>query len=665
MTSSDKPTVSNVVQLAKKPAGKKAVKNTGKGNGSGTGGGSGSDKAQQFGDYLIKNGMFHQSKAVRSGPDGGGFVEFPLCDFYCRIIEEVIADDGLADTSYLRIEGKRSDGVVLPMVDVPAKSFYSSQGNWANEHWGTLPFIYPGAAKRDNLRAAIQLYSKLSGDIPRRAVFKFTGWKKINDQWHYLTGSGAITVDGLVDSVQVDLGLGHMSRYALPAPLTGDLLKHAVTEALALLEICPGKPHIGAALLAAVCRAPLNECHPADFAIWLHGLTGSRKSAVAAIAQACFGSFTARSFPANWSDSANDAEMKAHQAKDGILIVDDFKPSVSKAEADKLHSMAERLIRNTGNQAGRGRRDSNMQAKAAPHNRSMMIVTAEDLPRGQSLLGRLLILELSTSDVDNATLTRLQQAVTAEAFTGLMSAYLQWLAPRLDQLKKSFPVIVEQYRNAAITEGFTSSHPRASEIFANLVAAADVFSDFLTDFKLMTTEQSNALLSGMETSLKQAFNEQSIYQTEQDEIERFLQLLRAVLSSGNGHIANYLDQGPPKTRPFAWGWRDTGKDLVGDKIFKPMGDCMGWLCEGTETAPTEIWLEQQTAFKAVQQFAKTQGDPFLLTAPSLWRRMLEKGLLPNPEPDAKTGRPRTATKRKVAGTKRRVMVLFAELIESG
>ena len=74
-------------------------------------------------------------------------------------------------------------------------------------------------------------------------MFKFTGWRKINDQWHYLTGSGAITANGLVDSVQVDLGLGHMSRYALPIPLTGDPLKHAVTEVLALLEICPSKPH--------------------------------------------------------------------------------------------------------------------------------------------------------------------------------------------------------------------------------------------------------------------------------------------------------------------------------------------------------------------------------------------------------------------------------------
>ncbi|WP_256360673.1 hypothetical protein [Methylomonas koyamae] len=100
----------------------------------------------------------------------------------------------------------------------------------------------------------------------------------------------------------------------------------AATEALTLLSICPASPQIGAALLAAIARAPLREAQAIDFAIWLHGLTGSRKSAAAAIAQSFFGNFGARNFPANWTDSANDAEAKSHQAKDAVFIIDDFKP---------------------------------------------------------------------------------------------------------------------------------------------------------------------------------------------------------------------------------------------------------------------------------------------------------------------------------------------------
>jgi Putative cell wall binding repeat len=242
----------------------------------GANGKNGNTSNDRFGDYIIKNGAFYQVKAVRAGKDGDGFVEFALCDFTCKIVEEIKHDDGLIDSSYLRIEGRRADKMPLPLVDVPAKSFYSSMGNGPNEHWGTTPFIYPGVAKKDNLRAAIHLYSNLKGDVPRRVIYKYTGWIKIKNDWHYLTGSGAITAAGLINSIEVDLGSSHMSRYRLSAPLTGNELKQAVSDAL-LMRICPNKPHIGAVLLAAVARAPLGESHPTDFAVFIHGVTGAKK----------------------------------------------------------------------------------------------------------------------------------------------------------------------------------------------------------------------------------------------------------------------------------------------------------------------------------------------------------------------------------------------------
>src|SRR5690606_25666850 len=158
------------------------------------------------------------------------------------------------------------------------------------------------------------------------------------------------------------------------------------------------------------------------------------------------------------------------------------------------HAKAERLIRNTGNQAGRGRRGSDMQAKAAPYNRSMTLITGEDLPKGQSLLGRLLILELTRADVDTNTLTKLQEAAEAGQLAGFMSAYLQWLAPRLDDLKKQFPQAVTSFRDAAIRDGFADSHPRAPEIYANLVAGSELLLDFLTDICALDSETSSGII---------------------------------------------------------------------------------------------------------------------------------------------------------------------------
>lgn len=648
----DKP-VLEIVKNATKP---KPTKTGGNGSGSG----SGRKEALRFGDYAIIAGAFHQIKSVRNGPDVQANIEIQLCDFVCQITEEVTQDDGLQDQSFLRIEGRRNDGLTLPAVDVPTNKFYSTQANWVNEHYGTLAFVYPGSSKRDNLRAAIHLYSKLKGDVPRRHVFRYTGWKQISGQWHYLTGSGAITAQGLQENVQVDLGTGHMARYALPAPFDRQQIKAALKTVLSLLSICPGKPHIGASLLAAVARAPLGECHPTDFALFIHGITGAKKSAITAIPLAFFGDFNARRFPANFSDTDNDIETKAFQVKDGCFVIDDFKPSVNQSEAAKVHAKAERLIRNTGNQAGRGRRGSDMQAKAAPYNRSMTLITGEDLPKGQSLLGRLLILELNRADVDTNTLTKLQEAAETGQLVGIMAAYLQWLAPRMDDLKKQFPQTVTAFRNAAIRDGFAASHPRAPEIYANLVAGAELFLDFLTDIGVLDSETSSGTMLDIERYLQGAFTEQAAYQHEQDEVERFLELLRASFASGNAHIACRLNQGPPPSRPHAWGWRSDVVATVGDKIHKPTGDCIGWYCDKQR----EVWLEQNAAFAVAQQLAKTQGDQFLLSPASLWRRMNEKGLILSTEA-RENGTPRLSVKRIIGGRSKRVMILSADLIESG
>ncbi|WP_150048674.1 cell wall-binding protein [Methylomonas rhizoryzae] len=628
------------------------------------GGGTGNGTPERFGCYAVKNGCFVQLKPTTSKDGGFSEVEIVLTDFTCKILEEVSADDGINEANFLRIEGRRADGLALPAVDVPSKSFFSAQSNWIGEYWGTLAFLYPGPAKKDNLRAAVQLYSSLNGDPPRRRVYRYTGWKRIDDRWHYLTGSGAITAAGLADTVQVDLGAGHMSRYALPPPLAGAELKPAAEAALGLLAVTPARPHVGAALLAAVARAPLGECQPTDFALWLHGLTGSRKSAVAAIAQAFFGDFgSGRTFPANWADSANDAEMKGHQSKDAIFTIDDYKPSVSLAEAGKLHAMAERLIRGVGNQSGRGRRDANMSAKAAPHCRALMLITGEDLPKGQSLLGRLLVLELGRADVDNAVLSKLQEAARLSLFSGLMSAYVQWLASRMDEFKTAFPAAVQALRDGAIRDGFAASHPRAPEIYANLVAGFEMFLDFLEQAGAMSCEQGGSWLDQAETGLRAAFAEQGSYQQEQDECRRFFELLRAALASGNGHIANRINQGPPATKPYAYGWRDAGSDITGDRQYNPMGDCIGWHTDGTGHQPAEVWLQPDAAFKVAQDFARRQGDAFLLSAPSLWRRLCDRGLLLKTEPDGKTGKPRTAIKRVVNNAQSvRVLVVNAELL---
>lgn len=651
--------VSDNITNAKKPS-----KSKGSGSSGGNGGGSGSGSAATltFGGYAIIGGCFYQEKNTQSQGD----IKIKLCDFIATIHEEIEQDTGLENKAVLRIQATRHDGMVLPVVDVQAAKFFAKTSPWVNEAYGTRLLVEPGNTKSDHLRAAIQRYSMLNGDIHRSQIFCFTGWKLFNEQWHYLTGTGAINAEGLQDSIQTELGAGHMRRYQLPEPFKNEKLNQAGALALELLNICPNKPFIGAALLAAVARAPLGECKEIDFCLFLHGQTGTRKSSITALALAFFGAFNGNSFPANWSDSDSDLEAKAFQAKDSLFVVDDYKPSVNQAEASKLHSKSERFVRNTGNLAGRGRRNTDMTAKAAPYNRSMTIITGEDLPRGQSLLGRLLILELSREDVHLPTLSKLQKAAREGVFSGVMAAYIHYLAPRLDTLKTTFPELILQSRDEVLQQGFASSHSRAPDLYTNLVVGAEQFLNFLTDTGALSLERNNVLFDDLQTALKQAFSEQAMYQIEQDECERFMSLLKALLSSGNAHVSDSLTKAVPMTRPYFWGWRKTEQKVNGIEAmhsfeqYTPNGDCIGYINEKAR----ELWLEQESTFARVQQMARNQGDAFLMSAPTLWRRMLEAGLIIKWE-DRDGGKTRKSTvKRTIAGVGgQRVMVLSADVIE--
>lgn len=229
-----------------------------------------------------------------------------------------------------------------------------------------------------------------------------------------------------------------------------------------------------------------------------------------------------------------------------------------------------------------------------------------------------------------------------------MAGFVRWLAPRMDELKATFPRLVRTLRDQTLADGHARSHPRAAEMLASLTAGVSIFLDFAVEARALSPGEAVATENRIEAALLSAFQGQAEFQRDSDEVDRFLSLLRACLSSGNGHVADHLNQGPPAIRPHSWGWRDQGDDAL-----KPMGDVLGWL-NAIEGA---AWINPESAFAAVQRLAKVQGEPLLISAPSLWRRLHERGLLGVVEQDPSRAHPRPTIKRAVGGRKVRVLVI--------
>ena len=319
----------------------------------------------------------------------GGSV--PLSNFTGRIVEDIKLDDGsgLIERRFI-IEGS------LGRADVPASQFEGM--SWVTREWGALAIITPGNLIKPHLAAAMKT---LSGGHVQRTVYAHLGWRKIGERLVYLHADGAIDANGRFEGVEVQPGAA-LSEFRLPIPR--DILR-AVRASLKILNLGPARDHLSPSrrdLLCASCRV-----RSGDVSLFLTGASGTFKTAIAMLAQAHWGATHTRP-PANWASTPNSLERIAFQAKDALLLIDDFAPRGSIYDIQKLHAAAERLLRAQANRSGRHRMNADGSLRAEMYPRGLIVATGEDVPSGHSLRARLLVVEISPGDIDRASLTEAQ-----------------------------------------------------------------------------------------------------------------------------------------------------------------------------------------------------------------------------------------------------------------
>jgi len=188
--------------------------------------------------------------------------------------------------------------------------------------------------------------------------------------------------------------------------------------------------HLTVPLLGAAFRAVLG---PADFSLHLAGRTGIFKTELAARVQQLFGArMDAQHLPANWSSTENSLERIASDAKDAVLVVDDFVPQGRAERVAGEHGKADRVLRAQGNKSGRQRMTADGHLQPTYKPRGIIVSTGEDIPLGQSLQARMLVLNVSPGDVDMAALTACQQAGAQGVYAQTMAAFIQWIAQDFD-----------------------------------------------------------------------------------------------------------------------------------------------------------------------------------------------------------------------------------------
>ena len=555
------------------------------------------------GPYRIEGGRICVAKQTREGP-----IVVPLCNFSAQVTEETIIDDGVETTRTFQLLGKLENGESLPPARVPASRF--SNMNWIAEQWGLKAVPRAGLAIKDQLREGIQRFSP---DARRRNVFCHTGWREIDGRWIYLTAGGAVGRDGF----EVEFG-PELSRYSLPK--TADDPIGAVRESLRLLDIAPLTVTIP--LWSATFRAPLASICPLDLSLWIEGTTGTMKSTLVALFLCHFGDFERTKLPGAWSSTANQLERRAFLLKDSVFVIDDWAPNA--LDVREMETKASRLIRSQGNLSGRGRLRSDLSDRPAYAPRGLIVSTGEQHPPGQSILARILLIELERSSVNVPLLTEAQR--TATRLPHAMTGYLTWLAPQMDSLPK---LLRETFEGTRARVNANGDHLRVPELMAHMWIGFHCGMTYAQEIGACTYSQAEEFRAKAWDALITVGQAQSRLIEGERPSRRFLSVLLVLVS---------------QKRVLLLKKDESSDSLRGDVTL------IGWYDNES------IYLIPEAGFQSVARFCRETGEPLPVRQGRLLRDLSQQGLS-----ECSAGR-HTITAR-VGGRPRRVLHLKRREIE--
>jgi hypothetical protein len=420
-------------------------------------------------------------------------------------------------------------------------------------------------------------------------------------------------------NVQASVKLtGSLANYDLSCKKEN--LQQAIRASLKVMDLT--KDTITAPLYCSIWRAPLGSI---DFSVFVVGESGQGKSAIAALAQQHYGaSMDDRTFPGSWDSTENDLEMSMFQAADTLFGIDDFKPKGSKNDQDRIHAKADRVLRSAGNRSTRGRLDANLKHRPERRPRCLVISSGEDLPRGQSLNARCVVITMDEQITKVGTvaaekLTEAQQDARQGIYTQATAGYLEWLSLRIEAIQAHLPAFIAEERNRLRVEG----HARAGDNVANLLLGMRCFLQYACEMDAITPEEAEVYLARCQSALIEIAGEASRENHQNKPTEQLRRLIIAAITSKRAHLAGAKGEYPG----LEYGWKQRIRNIERDggieeeETFDGGGDQIGFI-DGDD-----IYLLPAAAYKAARSMGSGIGDDITTSELRLRKFLVQDGLL--------------------------------------
>lgn len=220
------------------------------------------------------------------------------------------------------------------------------------------------------------------------------------------------------------------------------------------------------------------------FATFLHGTTGSLKTATAEVIANFYGDRDFSSF----RDTPAAIDIAIAEHRDRLLLVDDFQPAATSAGATAARNVLEHLIRLYGDNIAKKRSNSTATKACGEKPNGTCLVTGEFVAGSHSSLLRCLLVPVARGDIDGALLRRYQD--NPALWTTNYVGFLQWVGENWGALcgliRETFPSLRQQMSDAA-------PEPRLADTGAVLALTAEVLLRYGAFLGVLSHKDTNCL----------------------------------------------------------------------------------------------------------------------------------------------------------------------------
>lgn len=268
-----------------------------------------------------------------------------------------------------------------------------------------------GLYQRDMIRNMLACLGQTTeGGRDDREKLAAMGWMRDPQHgWVYCAPAGSIGVNGVVTDVVVGAPIGSEDSALKPAQertgwtrvAEGDRLHEAAPALKSLVNIAPKRPEVGVAMLGVQAAAPLMLKRRAT--LILVGKPGTGKSLCASAGQAFQSSVevTGGDFSFSFSEGSTrtGAELVLQWSRHATGFFDDYRIVGDRESNRRTREALVAVAQGVYNGAGKtqGTRGGGLRAQTSI--RACAIVTAEEEPTDEAIIGRTVIIELAVGDV--------------------------------------------------------------------------------------------------------------------------------------------------------------------------------------------------------------------------------------------------------------------------